>query len=59
VEGNNLNVGRMFKRKEMLNLCSLAGKLTADTSTVVYGWIKVQGFSCQLKDDQAMCMVVL
>jgi hypothetical protein len=58
VEGNDSNVGRMFERKEMLNMCSLAGKPTADTSTVVYGWIEVQGFSCRPKDDRAMRMVV-
>jgi hypothetical protein len=51
VEGNDSNVGRMFERKEMLNMCSLAGRLMADTSTMVYSWIKVQGFSCQPKDD--------
>jgi hypothetical protein len=58
VEGNDSNVGRMFERKEMLNMCSLAGKPTADTSTVVYGLIEVQGFSCRPKDDRAMRMVV-
>jgi hypothetical protein len=51
VEGNDSKVGRMFERKEMLNRCLLAGKPTADTSTVVYSWIEVQGFSCQPKDD--------
>jgi hypothetical protein len=58
VEGNDSKVGRMFKKKEMLNMCLLAGKLMADTSTVVYSWIEVQGFSCQLKDDRVMHMVV-
>jgi hypothetical protein len=58
VEGNDSKVGRMFERKEMLNMCSLAGKPMADTSTMVYSWIKVQGFSCQPKDDRAMRMVV-
>jgi hypothetical protein len=41
----------MFERKEMLNRCLLAGEPMADTSTVVYSWIEVQGFSCWLKDD--------
>jgi hypothetical protein len=30
----------------------------ADTSTMARGWIEVQGFSCQPKDDRAERMVV-
>jgi hypothetical protein len=36
----------------------LPGKPMADTSTMAYGWIEVQGFSCRPMDDRAERMAV-